>query len=183
MKHEMILKQLVAEAGKDANVLGLLVFGSVATNTHRENSDIDLITIFQMNKPTSGIDNSYIEGIKVGTIFFTYAILLHSIKTVPYLLHPLGGAKLLIDREDTIRPILEEIQIYFANHPEIENEWHNYYQQLKEEKAQFGYEKTTIIDVWNELENRYSGGKTKREFFNAFYLTNPRIFSVLKRFL
>ena len=63
------------------------------------------------------------------------------------------------------------------------DEWNGYYRLLKEEKAQFGYEKTTIVDVWNELEKRHSGGKIKRRFFYAFYLTNPRIFSLLKRFL
>jgi len=63
------------------------------------------------------------------------------------------------------------------------DEWNGYYRLLKEEKAQFGYEKTTIVEVWNELEKRHSGGKIKRRFFNAFFLTNPRIFSLLKRFL
>jgi hypothetical protein len=47
----------------------------------------------------------------------------------------------------------------------------------------YGHEKTTIIDVWNDLESRYSGGRTRRRFFNAFYMTNPRIFSVLKRLM
>ena len=42
---------------------------------------------------------------------------------------------------------------------------------------------TTIIDVWNELERRCSGGRTRRRFFNAFYLTNPRILAVLKRLM
>ncbi|MGD8683692.1 MAG: hypothetical protein PVG27_07075 [Chloroflexota bacterium] len=49
------------------------------------------------------------------------------------------------------------------------------------EKATYGYEKTTIIDVWNELERRHSGGRVRRRFFNAIYLTNPRIFSLVKR--
>ena len=77
----------------------------------------------------------------------------------------------------------DRIKTYFAGHPELVDEWHAYYRQLKEEKAQVGYEKTTIVDVWNELERRHSGGVTRRRFFNAFYLSNPRIFSVLKRFL
>ncbi len=183
MKHEEILKQLVIQAEKDANNLGFLVFGSVATGTHREDSDIDVITVLRTNKPTSGINNIMVEGIKVGTIYFTYDVLIHSIETVPYLLHPLGEAKLLYDHEGMISPLLDRIQAYFANHPEIVDEWNAYYQQLKEEKAQFGYEKTTIVEVWNELETRYSDGKTKRQFFNAFYLTNPTIFSILKKFL
>ena len=75
------------------------------------------------------------------------------------------------------------IRSYFAEHPEITDEWNGYYRLLAEEKAEFGYEKTTIIDVWNELEKQYSQGKAKRPFFNSFYMTNPRIFSLLKRFI
>ncbi|MFN2196377.1 MAG: hypothetical protein ACK2UW_09670 [Anaerolineales bacterium] len=82
-----------------------------------------------------------------------------------------------------IAPLLEKVRAYFDNHPEIVAEWNDYYQQMKQEKAQFGYEKTTIVDVWNELEKHYSSGKIRRPFFNSFYFTNPLVFSALKKFL
>ncbi len=183
MKHKQILEQLLAKAKGDPNTLGFLVFGSVASGKHHEKSDIDVMTVLREKKPSSGIENTVIDGIKVGNLFFTHQVLAHSVETVPYLLHPLGNAKLLFDRENTIEPLLEEINGYFVENPEIEDEWNQHYRQLKEEKRRFGYEKTTIIDVWNELEKRHSGGRIKRSFFNSFYLTNPRIFSLLKRFL
>lgn len=183
MKHEEILKQVVTDAESDANTLGLLLFGSVANGTHREDSDIDLITILRTNKPASGVNNTNIDGIKVGNIFLTYEVLIHSVDTVPYLLHPLGNAKLLFDREGSFEPLMDQIRGYFSDHQEIEAEWDAYYKQNKEEKATFGYEQTTIVDVWNELEQRHSNGKTKRRFFNAFYLSNARIFSVVKKLL
>ena len=183
MKHDKILKQLVAEAENDPNKLGFLLFGSLATGTQREDSDIDVISFLEPNKPAWGINNTMRDGIKVGDIFFSYDVMIHSVKTVPYLLHPMGEAKLLFDREGKIKPIQESIRDYFVNHPKLVDEWNEYYQQLKEEKAQFGYEKTTIVDVWNELEKRHSDGKTKRRFFNSFYLTSPLIFSVIKKFL
>ena len=183
MKHEKILDQLVAEAESDPNLLGFLLFGSVAAGTQREDSDIDIMTLLGTNSPGWGIDNTTRDGIKVGNIFFANEILVHSVESVPYLLHPFVEAKLLFDREGTVEPEQEKIRVYFEKHPEIVDEWNGYYQQLKEEKAQFGYEKTTIVDAWNELEKRHSGGKPRRQFFNAFYLTSPRIFSVLKRFM
>jgi hypothetical protein len=182
MKHEVVLKQLLAEAESNPNTLGFLVFGSVAIGNHNEQSDIDTLTVLQINKPSSGIKNTIIDGIKVGNMFFTHEILVQSIKTVPYLLYPLANAKLLFDRENTINPLLKKINKYYGEHSEVRNKWINYYRQFKQEKAQFGYEKTTIIDVWNELEKEYTG-RSKRPFFNAFYLTNPTIFSLLKRFL
>ena len=183
MKQDEILNQLMTNAEDNRNVLGFFVFGSVATGTHRENSDIDVITILKANNPESGIKNFPVDGIKVGDLFFTHEILIHSVENVPYLLHPLVDAKLLFDRDGTVKPLVERTRAYYANHPEIVDEWNNYYNLLKEEKAQFGYEKTTIVDVWNDLEKRYSNGKTKRRFFNTFYMTNPLIFSLLKKLL
>jgi len=183
MKHEKILRKLVTNAEKDPNTLGFLLFGSMANGSHRKDSDIDVITILRTNTPASGVKNSFIDGIKVGNIFLTYDVLINSIESVPYLLHPLGNAKLLFDRGGLIEPLLIHIRGYFTEHQEIEGEWNGYYEQLKKEKVKFGYEKTTIIDVWNELEQRHSNGKTKRRFFNAFYFTNPGIFSLLKKFL
>jgi predicted nucleotidyltransferase len=101
MKHDQILEQLLFEAKSDQNTLGFLVFGSVASGTHHEKSDIDVMTVLRKQKPSSGIKNTVINEIKVGNIFFTYQVLTHSVSNVPYLLHPLGNAKLLFDRENT----------------------------------------------------------------------------------
>jgi hypothetical protein len=182
MRHESILKQLLAEAESNPNTIGFLVFGSVAAGIHTEQSDIDTLTVLRKSKPASGLKNTIVDGIKVGNMFFTYEILAQSIRTVPYLLYPLANAKLFFDRENTINPLLKEISMYFSENSEVRNKWLDYNKRFKQEKAQFGYEKTTIIDVWNELEKECSG-KSKRPFFNAFYLTNPMIFSLLKRFL
>ena len=118
MKQGGIHNQLVEEAQNDSNILGFLVFGSVATGTHREDSDIDVIKVLRTSRPSSGIRNTMIDGVKVGDIFFTYEVLVHSVKIVPYLLHPLGDAKLLLDREGMINHLLERIRDYFA-----ENAW------------------------------------------------------------
>jgi len=167
MKHDQILQQQLVKAKSNSNTLGFLVFGSVATGTHHEKSDIDLIIILRNHTPSSGLENIVIDDIKVGITFFTYKVLTHSVNTVPYLLHILVNAKLLFDRENTIKPLLEKITNYFMQNPEIADEWNQYYKQLREEKKQFGYEKTTIIDIWNELEKRYSGGEIKRTFFRS----------------
>jgi len=66
--------------------------------------------------------------------------------------------------------------------------WHEGYEsESKEIKARTGCRASqngkTIIDVWNELERRHSNGKTRRPFFNSFYMTNPRLFSLVKRII
>jgi len=183
LKHVEIVEKLVSEADANSNIIGLLLFGSVATGTHRENSDIDIISILQSNKPGFGIENRRIDGIKIGNLFLTFDILKHSVETVPYLLYTLDNARLLFDRNERIYPLREEIKKYFVDHPETVREWNVYFEQFVEEKALYGYEKTTIIDVWNNLEKRYSGGRIKRHFFNSIYMTNTLIFSLLKKLL
>lgn len=182
-RHFEIVEKLVREAEANSNIAGLLLFGSVAAGTHRENSDIDIISILQSNKQGFGIENRRIDGIKVGNLFLTFDILTHSVETVPYLLYTLANARLLFDRNERIYSLRETIKKYFADHPETVREWNIYFEQFVEEKALYGYEKTTMIDVWNNLEKRYSGGRIKRRFFNSVYMTNPLIFSLLKKLL
>ena len=97
MGHQAVLEKKVKKAGNDKNVLGLLLVGSVASGTHTEESDIDLKMIYRNHKRASGIKNQWVEGIKVQTIFFTFDTLIKSQETVPYLLHILCDAKVLID--------------------------------------------------------------------------------------
>lgn len=182
-KHAAILEELVADARANEAVCGFLVFGSVARGTQRADSDIDVLSVLEAKKRSSGIRNRVVEGIKVGDLYFSRSVLMDSLESVPYLLHPLAEASLLFDRDGTISPLLDRLRAYFDEHPEIVAEWRVYAEQLRAEKAAYGYEKTTIIDVWNELEARHSGGRVRRQFFDAFYFTNPRIFSLLKRLM
>lgn len=182
-RHEAILEGLVGDARNDASVVGFLVFGSVARGTQRADSDIDVLTVLASGRAAAGIRNRMVDGIKVGDLYFTRSTLVESIDTVPYLLHPLAEAELLFDRDGSVGPLLVQLRAYFEEHPEIVDEWHAYTEQLRAEKARYGYDKTTIVDVWNELEARHSGGRIRRPFFSAFYFTNPRIFSLLKRLM
>jgi hypothetical protein len=128
-----------------------------------------------------------VDDIVVDSLYITFEALMQSVHTVPYLLYPLGSAQLLFDRQHTIKPLLAQINDYFVKHPEIEREWNTYLRQSNTIKLKTGCRASahgnTIIDVWNQLERRHSNGTIKRPFFNAFYLTNPLIFSLIKRFL
>lgn len=186
-KHIRVLGGLLEEAKKDPNTLGYMVIGSVARGTHHEKSDIDVISILRSHKPSWGIDKLNVDGLVVDSLYMTQDVFTRSVSTVPYLLHTIVGAKLLYDRDDAVEPLLKEIREYFDDNPEIGEEWVRYFDESKEIKARTGCRASqngkTIIDVWNELEKRYSGGKIRRPFFNSFYLTNPHLFSLVKRIL
>jgi len=53
----------------------------------------------------------------------------------------------LVDRDGTIGPLLARISDYFVEHPGIAAEWQAYDELLGVEKARYGYEETTTIDV------------------------------------
>ena len=182
LKHSQILETLQSKAEKDPNIVGFLVFGSVATGTHHEKSDIDTITILREDKSASGLTDTEIDGIKVGDLYLTLDVLEHSVEKVPYLLHPVMNAKLLIDKENKVKPLMAQLGNYYHDHPEVEQEWTGFYKQLREEKQLYGYEKTTIVDVWNKLEAEHSIG-SRRRFFDAFYLRNQFVFGIVKRLL
>jgi predicted nucleotidyltransferase len=165
MKHESVLQQVANDAKADPNTLGILLFGSVASGTHNEGSDIDLILVYKSCEPASGLVDAEVDGVKVGTIFFTYETLARAAETVPYLLHIVGSATLLFDRNETTKPLIDRIEEYFNSHPDVEEEWNRIYDRFREEKSQYGCEQTSIIQVWDELEGRHSGGELKRTFF------------------
>jgi predicted nucleotidyltransferase len=186
-RHIKTLQDLTTKAQGDPNILGYMVIGSVANGTHHEGSDIDVISVYRSHRPSSGINKLKVDGLVVDSLFMTQEVFAQSVRTVPYLLHTLVDARLLIDRENIIEPLLGEIREYFERNPEIEGEWKRYFEESKEVKRQAGCRASgdgkTIIDVWNELERRYSGGRIRRPFFNSFYLTNPRLFSLVKKII
>jgi predicted nucleotidyltransferase len=186
-KHIQILGELIEEAKKDPNTLAYMVIGSVARGTHHEKSDIDVISILRSHKPSWGINKMNVDGLIVDSLYMTQGVFKKSVDTVPFLLHTMADAKLLYDREGAAEPLLEEIREYFDENLEIGEEWERYFDESKEVKARTGCRASqngrTIVDVWNELERRYSDGKTRRPFFNSFYMTNPRIFSLVKRII
>lgn len=165
LAQESILQALVKRTTADENVLGVLLFGSVASKTHKWKSDIDLIFIYDTHEPASGLINYFEDGIEIQYFYATLASLKENQKSVPYLLHMFSEAHVLFDRNGTVTPVVDEIRRYFAEHPEIKKEWAHIKELHQVEKRGPRCQETTIIQRWNELEEKYSGGSRKRTFF------------------
>jgi predicted nucleotidyltransferase len=162
---EDILETVVNQALADENVIGVLLFGSVAAKTHKWNSDIDLIFIYDDYEPASGLVNYYVSGVEVQYFYATLENLIENQKTVPYLLHMFSEATVLFDRHGSVTPVVDEIRQYFAAHPEIQEEWVHIKELHQVEKKGSQCQQTTIMQRWDELEDKYSGGVRKRTFF------------------
>jgi predicted nucleotidyltransferase len=162
---EEVLDKVVNQVKADENLLGILLFGSVASGTHNWKSDIDLIYIYETHDPPWGLDNRFVDGIAVQYFFTTLDTLIQNQETVPYLLHMFSEAKILFDRYGSVAPVIDKIRQYFAANPEVEADWMRIKHQHQVEKKGPECAQVTIIQRWNELEDKYSGGVRKRTFF------------------
>jgi predicted nucleotidyltransferase len=162
---EEVLEKVVNQALADDNLLGVLLFGSLASQTHTWKSDIDLIFIYEAHEPESGLVNFYETGIEVQYFFATLETLVENVQAVPYLLHIFCDAKILFDRFGSVAPVVSQIEDYFDVHPEIKEEWAQLKENHQVEKKGPACAQTTILQRWDELEDKYSGGARKRTFF------------------
>lgn len=164
---EEVLDKVVMELKADDNLLGILLFGSIASGTQTWKSDIDLIFVYEAHDPPSGLVNRWIKGIEVQYFFTTLEALVQNQETVPYLLHMFCDAEILFDRHGTVRPVVEKLGQYFGDHPEVAAEWKQLKALHQVEKKGPQCQQTTILQRWDEMEEKYSGGERKRTFFIA----------------
>jgi predicted nucleotidyltransferase len=167
MLQEEVLEKVVDQAIGDENLLGILLFGSLASGTHTWKSDIDLIFVYETCEPSSGVANIFVDGIVVQYFFTSYETLFQNQEMVPYLLHMFCDAKIMFDRRGSISQVVDQLKQYFAEHPEIEAEWTRFKDLHQVEKNGPACAQTTIFQRWDELEDKYSGGTRKRTFFKS----------------
>ncbi|MGD2158614.1 MAG: nucleotidyltransferase domain-containing protein [Anaerolineales bacterium] len=162
---EEVLDKVVKQLKTDENLLGILLFGSLASRTHTWKSDIDLIFIYQNHEPTSGLVNKFVDGIAVQYFFITLDVLVENQETVPYLLHMFCDAEILYDRDGSVAAVIDQLKQYYAAHSEVVADWIKIKELHQVEKKGPACGQTTIIQRWDELEDKYSGGVRKRTFF------------------
>jgi hypothetical protein len=75
---EEVLDKVVLQATSDENLIGILLFGSLASGTHTWKSDIDLIFIYQTCQPDSGVANIIVDRVMVQYFFTSFETLVEN---------------------------------------------------------------------------------------------------------
>lgn len=156
MRHLETLAKIKAELEKQENVLAMLLFGSVASQTHHEKSDIDLSIVYLDFKPGFEFSTGEVEGIKIGYSKWSFERLKQRVKSSPYRMYVFAHAKLLFDKSNEIKDYQYDLLSYFKSHPGVQREWDAINDNYKKEKAKYGVGQTNIFDVYVELDKKYS---------------------------
>ena len=110
-----ILKKIVEEESKNADVIGINVFGSVARGEERPESDLDVEIIStsakEWNYSTKVIDDVYVDYIICPKDF-----LLMRVEKYPYLSYGQYTNKAIYDPTGFTREIKDRLRTYFENH-------------------------------------------------------------------
>ena len=128
-------------------------------------SEIDLIFVYETHEPSWGLSNQFVDGIAVRYFFTTLESLIQNADSVPYLLHMFSEARILFERHGSVAPVICRLHKYFAAHPEVSADWARIKDLHQKEKNRPACGQTTIIQRWDELEDKYSGDARKRTFF------------------
>ena len=159
MKHTKVLDSLRHRLEKDANVVALLVFGSVAHGTHHEKSDIDLFVIYSNYPSGYSFSTDIIYGIKVGFSRFSEERLRWNLEKFPYRSYLFAHATLLFDK-DQITILQRKALTYLRAHPAVQKEWEKYLLLYEKEKQKYGAGRTSIFDVHHKLDKKFAKKST-----------------------
>ncbi len=151
---QKIVNEIVNEQKGNQNVIGICVFGSVAVNKERENSDVDVTIIFDDDREWELFKESR-YGIAIDFEIVTKNIWNMMLGEYPYLFY-VENNKILLDKTGFVADSLDRSKKYFDANPEIYDFWKREYSLMREMKAA-GEKPKNFIAICDEAEIKFSG--------------------------
>lgn len=132
--HEKIVNEIVDKYKKKESTVAITLFGSLARNEEREDSDVDIEIISENEKEWKLLkDKKY--GIDIDLVICPKKHLLYQVKKYPYLCYDYLDEKIIYDPDKFILEIKSELELYFDKHPEVVSFWKEKHKIMKENKA------------------------------------------------
>jgi len=163
-KHQKIVDEIINKYEKDKSVVAITLFGSVARNDERPDSDVDIEIISKKAKKWSLLKKKK-YGIKIDLVICPKKHLLYQIKKYPYLCYDYLSEKIVYDPQGFMKEVKRKLKRYFNKHPEIVKFWEEKYKIMRKNKAK-GQDPKNAIKSYNEAEIKFSKEhKITRNFF------------------
>jgi len=162
-----IVDEIIEENKQKDNVIAMCVFGSVAINKERSDSDVDIQIIYDDNHEWELFKKEKYD-IKIDYEIITKNIIEMLIEKYPYLSYNLLYTnKILYDPKDFMKNIQKKLKEYFDSHPEVKSFWDNENRLMREKKGQ-SLKPKNFIEVCDEAEIKFSGyNEIRRNILNT----------------
>ena len=150
---QKIVDEIVDEHKDNPNVIGICVFGSVAVNKEREDSDVDITIIFDDDREWKLFKESR-YGINIDFEIVTKDIWNMMLAEYPYIFY-VENNKILLDKTGFVAEALKRSKRYFDANPEIYDFWKREYALMRGMKMA-GEKPKNFITVCDEAETKFS---------------------------
>jgi predicted nucleotidyltransferase len=150
---QKIVDEIVNEYKNEEHVIGICVFGSVAIEKERNNSDVDIAILFDDDREWELFKKDR-YGISIDFEIVTRDIWEMMLKEYPYLFY-IENNKILLDKTGFVKDVLNKSEKYFYDNPDVLGFWREEYKLMRELKAS-GQKPKNFITICDEAEIRFS---------------------------
>jgi len=162
--HQKIVQEILEKQKKDKSVIAITLFGSMARDEEKPNSDIDILVVSKKAKKWELL-NTKRYGIKIDFEICPLKNLYHQIEKYPFLSYDYLSQKIIYDPEEIIKNIKKELKVYFDKHPEVVHFWEKKLKIMRENKSK-GKDSKDAVKSYDEAEILFSDvHKITRNFF------------------
>lgn len=162
--HKKIVQEIVKEYKEDPNVIAINVLGSVATNTERPDSDVD-IEVITVQGEKWGWESRRKYDIDIDFVTCPKDHLEYQVEKYPFLCHINLHKKTLYDPKGFMKKMKRIMQDYMDEHPEVVKFWEDKLRIMRENKSK-GQDPKDARKSFDEAEMLFSKEhKITRNYF------------------
>ncbi|MBT6690103.1 nucleotidyltransferase domain-containing protein [archaeon] len=169
--HHKIVREIIEEYQVKKDVIGIVVFGSVASGRERPDSDVDIEIIYNSKKKWELLDKTR-YGIKIDFEEAGIEEWEKMTEKYPYLYY-FEHDKIVYDSTGLLKKVFDKLKKYYKNNEKVQEFWRKEWKEAKKLKES-GKKKEVIhfADICDKAEIKFSSHKKvkrkimTKEWFN-----------------
>lgn len=152
MNHIELARSYSQQMEQHPGHLALILFGSVARGTFRPTSDLDFLLLHKNFPPNFRYEETYLEGIKIGTSHLDYGYFRNEVIVRPFNRVVLTEAQVMFDKTGNVPVWIAAINRFFTDNSDIKEEWDKLRADYELSKTQLGIQVKDILMFIGYLE-------------------------------